>query len=111
MQGDRPWGGGAIDHDWRALRRLLAAIVTQAVRDALTGDPGAIAWLDSTAADVAVILDMREDAFTDWRTANPVIARPKVAHGRRETPAERSRRYRERMKAQRGPPGVDALTC
>lgn len=80
-----------------------AAVMIQAVKDAQAGDGDAAVWLDD-AGDVALALELAVDAFAGWRGVEVPInsGRRRAARGRRESSAERSRRYRERKKAHQG---------
>lgn len=92
MRGRRLCGGGG--DEGLAWRRLLIAVVIQAVRDAHEGDNEAAAFLDDSG-DVALSLDRSADAFAGWRGVEvPAMRVRRRKVGRRESSAERSRRYR-----------------
>ncbi len=48
-------------------RRLLAALMLQALLDAWRGDPSAIAWMDEVAPKLALLLDIDPDRLAGWR--------------------------------------------
>jgi hypothetical protein len=52
----------------RCCRRLLIAIILQAVRDAQRGDMEAASWLAEIGPLFAGRLGMTEDAFMGWQT-------------------------------------------
>lgn len=85
-------------------RRLLCALVAQALHDAkMTGSMEAARWLDEEGPAVARLLGFDVGVFADWRTRDVAISavvRGQLATqgGPVETPAERGRRYRERKK-------------
>ena len=75
------------------LRRLYAATVLLAVRDALSGDAGAAAWLDDVAGDAGAVFGL---PIALWRTICALDVR---CH--RKLPisdAERSKAYYWRRK-------------
>jgi hypothetical protein len=54
-----------------ALHRLLAAILLQALSDALGGDPSAIAWMDDCAPQIGEWLGLDRGRLAAWRTLSP----------------------------------------
>lgn len=84
------------------LRRLAAAVLLVALREAQAGDAEAAAWLDGNGADLAERLGIPRPVWAQWRTTEAARHRIHyVAQGRRESSAERSRRYRAAKKAAR----------
>ncbi len=49
------------------LRQLLAAIILQALADALNGDACAAAWMDEVAPQLGCLLDLDADRLAGWR--------------------------------------------
>lgn len=96
-------GGG--DDEERACKRLFAAVVIQAVRDALTGDGAAGDWLQMTGPAVALALGLAEDAFTGWQSAELPASGAQRAAGHKRglalTSSERSKAYRARKQRER----------
>jgi hypothetical protein len=59
---------GRENDEERCCRRLLIAIILQAVRDAQRGDMEAASWLAEIGPLFAGRLGMTEDAFMGWQT-------------------------------------------
>ena len=49
-------------------RQLVAAIILQALEDALEGDACAVTWMDEVAPQLGCLLDLDADRLAGWRT-------------------------------------------
>ena len=98
-------GRGGGDDEEKACRRLIAGVVVQAARDALTGDVDAGTWLTETGPGVALALGLDAGAFAGWQSAElPAVGAHRAAGHKRGwalTPSERSKAYRERKQRER----------
>jgi hypothetical protein len=82
MEEDRQWqlSGRFVPPRRRVpdpLRQLLAAIILQALGDALDGDACAAAWMDEVAPQLAPWLDLDTALLAAWRTRR--LRRPEPA--------------------------------
>jgi hypothetical protein len=73
VEEDSQWGlsGRFVPPRRRApdpLRQLLAAIILQALGDALNGDACAAAWMDEVAPQLGPLLDLDAGLLAGWRT-------------------------------------------
>ncbi len=50
------------------LRQLMAAVILQALSDALHGDACAAAWMDEVAPQLGCYLDLAPSTLAGWRT-------------------------------------------
>jgi hypothetical protein len=80
MRGRLVGRGGGEDEE-RACKRLLAAVVVQAAKDAATGDGDAGTWLTDHGPDVALALGFDAGAFAGWRSVELPAARVNRAAG------------------------------